>query len=85
MFGVPIGTNALAHAFFPEPREKDDGDDSPRDLRLLLCEEDALRLGNTVFLVAGATPLKNAYQRHDLEFEYERHRNRNSVERIFPK
>jgi putative transposase len=35
-----------------------------------------------VFLVDGAAPLKDACQRHGLDFRYEKHGNRNSVERI---
>ncbi|WP_225335934.1 IS6 family transposase [Halomicrobium urmianum] len=38
---------------------------------------------DAVFLVDGATPLKDACQRHGLDFKYERHGNRNSVERVF--
>jgi len=38
---------------------------------------------DAVFLVDGATPLKEACHRHGLDFRYERHGNRNSVERIF--
>ena len=60
----PVRTNALAHAFFAELREKHDVDDA-------------------VFLVDGAAPLKDACQRHGLDFRYERHGNRNSVERVF--
>jgi len=38
---------------------------------------------DAVFLVDGADPLKDACQRHGLDFRYERHGNRNSVERVF--
>jgi len=38
---------------------------------------------DAVFLVDGATPLKDACSRHGLDFRYERHGNRNSVERVF--
>jgi len=38
---------------------------------------------DAVFLVDDATPLKEACQRHGLDFKYERHGNRNSVERVF--
>jgi transposase-like protein len=38
---------------------------------------------DAVFLVDGATPLKEACHRHGLDFRYERHGNRNSVERVF--
>ncbi|PSP64458.1 IS6 family transposase [Halobacteriales archaeon QH_8_67_27] len=37
---------------------------------------------DTVFLVDGATPLKEACRRYGLDFRYERHGNRNSVERV---
>ncbi len=37
---------------------------------------------DAVFLVDGATPLQDACSRH-LDFRYERHGNRNSVERVF--
>jgi len=38
---------------------------------------------NAVFLVDGAKPLNDACRRHGLDFRYERHGNRNSVERVF--
>jgi putative transposase len=38
---------------------------------------------DAVFLVDGATPLKDACNRHGLRFRYEKHGNRNSVERVF--
>ncbi|MFC7254983.1 IS6 family transposase [Haloplanus litoreus] len=38
---------------------------------------------DAVFLVDGATPLNDACRRHGLDFRYERHGNRNSVERVF--
>jgi len=38
---------------------------------------------DAVFLVDGATPLKDACNRYGLYFRYERHGNRNSVERVF--
>ena len=38
---------------------------------------------NAVFLIDGATPLKDACNRHGLRFRYEKHGNRNSVERVF--
>jgi putative transposase len=60
----PTRTNAIAHAFFAELREKHDVDDA-------------------VFLVDGATPLKDACSRHGLDFKYQKHGNRNSVERVF--
>ncbi len=36
-----------------------------------------------IFLGDGAAPLKDACQRHGLDFRYEKHGNRNSVERVF--
>jgi transposase-like protein len=36
-----------------------------------------------VFLVDGTTPLKDACNRHGLDFRYEKHGNPNSVERVF--
>jgi len=38
---------------------------------------------NAVFLLNGATPLRVACSQHGLDFRYERHGNRNSVERVF--
>ncbi len=60
----PVRTNAFAHAFFTELREKHDVDDA-------------------VFLVDGAAPLQDACSRHGLDYRYEKHGNRNSVERVF--
>jgi putative transposase len=38
---------------------------------------------DAIFLVDGATPLKDACNRHALDFRYERHGNRNNVKRVF--
>ena len=38
---------------------------------------------DAVFLIDGATPLNAACSRHGLDFRYECHGNRNSVERVF--
>jgi len=38
---------------------------------------------NTVFLIDGSHSLKDACRRHSLDFRYEKHGNRNSVERVF--
>jgi len=38
---------------------------------------------DAIFLVDGAIPLHRVYEKHGLDFRYERHRNRNSVERVF--
>jgi len=78
----PTRTNVLAHAFFTELREKHDVDDVTRNRLFLVGERDASRLVNAVFLVDGATPLKDVCTRHGLDFRYERHGNRNSVERV---
>jgi len=39
-------------------------------------------IDGAVFLVDGATPLKDARTRHGLDLRHERHGNRNSVERV---
>ncbi|WP_245851694.1 IS6 family transposase [Halorubrum persicum] len=38
---------------------------------------------DAIFFVDGAVPLHRACDKHDLDFRYERHGNRNSIERIF--
>ena len=38
---------------------------------------------DAIFLVDGAVPLHRACRKHGLDFRYERHGNRNSVERVF--
>ena len=38
---------------------------------------------HAVFLIDGSHSLKDACRRHSLAFRYERHGNRNSVERVF--
>ena len=38
---------------------------------------------DAIFLVDGAVPLHRTCDKHDLDFRYERHGNRNSVERVF--
>ncbi len=40
-------------------------------------------VNDAVFLVDGSHSLKDACRRHGLDFRYERHGNRNSVERVF--
>ena len=40
---------------------------------------------DAVFPINGATPLNDPYRRHGLDFRYERHGNRNSVEPVFRK
>jgi len=46
-----------------------------------LCEKHDL--DDAVFLVDGSHSLKDACRRHGLDFRYEKHGNRNSVERVF--
>ena len=38
---------------------------------------------DATFLLDGATPLHEACRRHGLDFRYERHGNRNAIERVF--
>jgi transposase-like protein len=73
----------IAQAFFAELREKHDVDDVPRNRRFLVCERDATRLVNAVFLIGGSHSLKDSCHRNGLDFRYETHGNRNSVERVF--
>jgi len=40
-------------------------------------------VSDAVFLVGGSHSLQAACQRHGLDFRYEKHENRNSVERVF--
>jgi transposase-like protein len=40
-------------------------------------------VGDVVFLVDGSHSLQDACHRHGFDFRYEKHRNRNTVERIF--
>jgi len=79
----PTTNKVIAHAFFAELREKHDVDDLPRNRRFLVCEEDAQRLVDAVFLIDVSHSLKDACRRHSLDFRYERHGDRNSVERVF--
>ena len=46
-----------------------------------LCEKHDVE--NAVFLIDGSHSLKDACRRHGLDFRYEKHGNRNSVERVF--
>jgi transposase-like protein len=70
-------TNELLHTKLEPPRTNVLAHSFVRELREKHAVDDA------VFLVHGATPLQTACRRHDLEFRYERHGNRNSVERGF--
>jgi len=40
-------------------------------------------VNDAVFLIDGSHSLKDACRRHSLDFRYERHGNRNSIERVF--
>ena len=40
-------------------------------------------ISDAVFLIDGSHSLRDACQRHDFDFRYEKHRNRNAVERVF--
>ena len=79
----PTTNSAFAHSFLADLREKHDVDDVTRNRRFLVGERDASRLVNAVFLIDGSHSLKDACNRHGLDFRYERHGNRNSVERVF--
>ena len=46
-----------------------------------LCEKHDV--DDAIFLVDGAASLQRTCRKHDLDFRYERHGNRNNVERIF--
>ena len=50
---------------------------------IFFCELREKHDVDAVFLVDDATPLKEACHRHGLDFRYEQHGNRNSVERVF--
>ena len=79
----PTRTNMIAHAFFTELQKKHDVEDVTRNRGFLVGERIAERFVNAAFLIDGATSLKNACHRHGLDFKYEKHGNRNSVERVF--
>ncbi|RDZ32006.1 MULTISPECIES: IS6 family transposase [unclassified Haloferax] len=70
-------TNELLHTRLEPTRTKVLAHSFFRELREKHDVDDA------VFLVDGATPLKDACNRHGLRFRYEKHGNRNSVERVF--
>jgi len=74
---VDPDTNELLHTKLEPTRTKVLAHSFFRELREKHDVDDA------VFLVDGATPLKDACNRHGLRFRYEKHGNRNSVERVF--
>ncbi len=73
---VDPDTNELLHTNLKATRNNVLAHSFFRELREKHDVDDA------VFLVDGATPLKDACTRHGLRFRYEKHGNRNSVERI---
>ncbi|MDZ7745447.1 MAG: IS6 family transposase [Halobacteriales archaeon] len=74
---VDPDTNELLHTKLEPTRNNVLAHSFFRELREKHDVDDA------VFLVDGATPLKDACNRHGLRFRYEKHGNRNSVERVF--
>ena len=79
----PTTNNTFTRSFFADLREKHNVDDVTRNRRFLVGERDASRLVNAVFLADGSHSLKDVCNRYGLDFRYERHGNRNGVERIF--
>jgi len=75
--GVDPDTNELLHTKLEPTRPKVIAHSFFHELREKHDVDDA------VFLVGGATPLKDACNRHGLRFRYAKHGNRNSVERVF--
>jgi len=74
---VDPDTNELLHTKLEPTRTNVIANAFFRELREKHDVDDA------VFLIDGAIPLKDACQRHALDFRYERHGNRNSAERVF--
>ncbi|OTF11718.1 IS6 family transposase [Halorubrum sp. SD612] len=70
-------TNDLLHTQLEPTRNNAIADQFFADLREKHDVDDA------IILVDGAAPLQRACRKHDLDFRYERHGNRNSVERVF--
>ncbi|MFQ3318205.1 MAG: putative transposase [Natronomonas sp.] len=70
-------TNELLHTKLEPTRTNVLAHSFFRELREKHDVDDAM------FLVDGATPLKDACNRHGLRFRCEKHGNRNSVERVF--
>ena len=79
----PTTNKDIAHAFVAELREEHDANDVPGNRKFLVCEQDAQRLVNAVFLIDDSHSLKDACRHHSLDFRYERHGNRNSAEHVF--
>ena len=70
-------TNDLLHAQLETTTNNVLADQFFADLREKHDVDDA------IILVDGAAPLQQACRKHGLDFRYERHGNRNSVERVF--
>jgi len=70
-------TNDLLHTQLEPTRNSAIADQFFADLREKHDVDDA------IILVDGAAPLQRACRKHDPDFRYERHGNRNSVERVF--
>jgi len=64
-------TMVFTHSFQMKVDEKYDVSDIPRNRRFLVCERDAERLVNAVFLIDGSRSLQDACQRHGLDFRHE--------------
>ena len=79
----PMINKVISHTFFAELREKHDINDISRNLWVLVCEQDAARLVNAVFLIDDSHSLKDASRRYGLDFGYERHENRSNIKWIF--
>ena len=74
---VDPGSNDLLHTRLEPTRNNAIADRFSAELR------DKHDVDDAIFLVDGAAPLQQACRKHDLDFRYERHGNRNSVERVF--
>ncbi len=79
----PTTNKALAHSFLTKIAEKHDVDDDPRTACSSRGHTRRMRLVNAVVLVDDSHSVQHACRRHGFDFRYERHGNRNSVERVF--
>jgi transposase-like protein len=74
---VDTGSNNLLHTRLETTKTNVIADQFFAELR------DKHNVDDAICLVDGAVPLQRACRKHDLDFRYERHGNRNSVERVF--
>ena len=74
---IDTDPNSLLHTRLEPTRTNVIADQFFAELREKYDVDDA------IFLVDGAVPLQRACRKHGLDFRYERHGNRNSVERVF--